>query len=373
MNGLTEQLLEKLNNEGIQFALFIKGKDNAPSNHTEQTDTYFSNGYISAGAEQHVISSLANLVSRMNIRIYSKINQLPNDRLNFRTINLPLNNREIIQKYLINCFKTLRQVPCKMIAKLWIKIIEPGKKTKFPYIKGDSMKPNWWPQNVEHREPDHLQKTDRMYLMCTIVTDVLPQITDDRDILEDIIENTMALGMFKNDKIKKEIILAVFKISRALRRNNVRNDKISSSMEVIDLQSITKKRTLKFQQKGIPSNVSSSSKKKACKQNELMISSPESKQDDSYSNNKIKNKPTPRIEQARSLEPFGHLCDIDDTLQYPSETLNGLVSTPSLLDMLVDNDSDLSEYMLDRKSDGTVSSTTLSSNENIFFHEQFNM
>lgn len=59
---------------------------------------------------------------------------------------------------------------CKAIAKSYIKLVEPRKQVHFPYngrkvISGVSQrvdpeltKPEWWPDGVEHREPDHLQK-----------------------------------------------------------------------------------------------------------------------------------------------------------------------------------------------------------------------
>ncbi|ANZ74186.1 BA75_00373T0 [Komagataella pastoris] len=65
-------------------------------------------------------------------------------------------------------FNLLQQIVCKEIAKLWIKVIEPKKQTKFPYKGGNSTKPSWWPDEVPHREPDHLNKSDRITLLITI-------------------------------------------------------------------------------------------------------------------------------------------------------------------------------------------------------------
>lgn len=55
-------------------------------------------------------------------------------------------------------FTWLQQDVCKLIVKAWIKVIEPKKQNKYPYNKGDSSKPDWWPEGVRHREPDHLHK-----------------------------------------------------------------------------------------------------------------------------------------------------------------------------------------------------------------------
>lgn len=55
-------------------------------------------------------------------------------------------------------FAALQQATCKLVVKNWIKVIEPKKQMKFPYNKGEDLKPQWWPEGVRHREPDHLSK-----------------------------------------------------------------------------------------------------------------------------------------------------------------------------------------------------------------------
>ena len=62
----------------------------------------------------------------------------------------------------------MQQVNCKSIAKVWIKMIEEKKQIHHPYNGGgekskwggDSAKskPRWWPEDVQHKEPDHLKK-----------------------------------------------------------------------------------------------------------------------------------------------------------------------------------------------------------------------
>ena len=63
-----------------------------------------------------------------------------------------------VEKYYESRFNTAQQSACKLIAKNWIKIIEPKKQVKFPYNGGDASKPAWWPATVKHKEPDHLNK-----------------------------------------------------------------------------------------------------------------------------------------------------------------------------------------------------------------------
>lgn len=66
---------------------------------------------------------------------------------------------EAIEAYYTSRFAALQQATCKLVVKAWIKVIEPKKQMKFPYNKGEDLKPQWWPAGVRHREPDHLSKT----------------------------------------------------------------------------------------------------------------------------------------------------------------------------------------------------------------------
>lgn len=59
-------------------------------------------------------------------------------------------------------FESLQQETCRLVVKNWIKVIEPKKQSKFPYNRGDDCRPGWWPGNIRHREPDHLQKPGKL-------------------------------------------------------------------------------------------------------------------------------------------------------------------------------------------------------------------
>ena len=52
----------------------------------------------------------------------------------------------------------LQQLACKMVAKAWIKKIQPKKQTTHPYCYGLKKAPPWWPPKVTHKEPDHIKK-----------------------------------------------------------------------------------------------------------------------------------------------------------------------------------------------------------------------
>lgn len=62
-------------------------------------------------------------------------------------------------------FAALPQKVCKTVLKVWIRVVEPEKQTKWPYIAGDAGAPSWWPKGVRHREPDHLIKAGECF--CT--------------------------------------------------------------------------------------------------------------------------------------------------------------------------------------------------------------
>ncbi|KAK1640536.1 hypothetical protein BDP81DRAFT_311889 [Colletotrichum phormii] len=74
-------------------------------------------------------------------------------------------------------FKNCQQTACKLIAKAWVKVVEPKKQTNHPYTGQDEKAPDWWPkpwgptkeEKVRHKEPDHLYKRERVHLLCHIL------------------------------------------------------------------------------------------------------------------------------------------------------------------------------------------------------------
>lgn len=72
------------------------------------------------------------------------------------------------EKWFSDAFRAVQQVSCRVIAKEWIKTIHPKKQSTHPYNgknprtgeRGDSnsTKPPYWPDDVIHKEPDHINK-----------------------------------------------------------------------------------------------------------------------------------------------------------------------------------------------------------------------
>lgn len=68
-------------------------------------------------------------------------------------------------------FKNCQQTACKLIAKAWVKAVEPKKQSTHPYTGSDEKAPDWWPKpwgptkddKVRHKEPDHLYKRGMYY------------------------------------------------------------------------------------------------------------------------------------------------------------------------------------------------------------------
>ncbi|KAM0112873.1 hypothetical protein ACP6JB_001372 [Aspergillus fumigatus] len=87
-------------------------------------------------------------------------------------VGLKIGDTPKVLEYYERSLKHFRQFNCREVAKAFIKFIEPGKQVKHPYNggkppagappgnKGDpeKIKPEWWPADVVHKEPDHLRR-----------------------------------------------------------------------------------------------------------------------------------------------------------------------------------------------------------------------
>ncbi|PWN23042.1 hypothetical protein BCV69DRAFT_106245 [Microstroma glucosiphilum] len=103
-------------------------------------------------------------------------------------------------------FGQMQQGMCKTVAKAWIKIIEPKKQTRCPYNKGEEGKPDWWPEGVRHKEPDHLMKPERHSLLLTILRS--PKIKVSRLQLA----TAEVVAMIRADKVN--LLMDVYRIAR---------------------------------------------------------------------------------------------------------------------------------------------------------------
>ncbi|OJD14414.1 hypothetical protein AJ78_05239 [Emergomyces pasteurianus Ep9510] len=93
-------------------------------------------------------------------------------------IGLLIGDEEAMLSYYSESFRAFQQINCRQIAKAYIKLIEPRKQAKHPYNGGkagpgetrdpEKTKPEWWPADVIHKEPDHLKKIPRIKLLIHI-------------------------------------------------------------------------------------------------------------------------------------------------------------------------------------------------------------
>ncbi|KAJ5099537.1 hypothetical protein N7532_006538 [Penicillium argentinense] len=99
------------------------------------------------------------------------------------TTALRIGDTQKIINYYEGALKHFQQLNCRMVAKAFIKFIEPRKQVRHPYNGGkppagsapgttgdpEKTKPEWWPPGVMHKEPDHLRKEYRIELLLHII------------------------------------------------------------------------------------------------------------------------------------------------------------------------------------------------------------
>lgn len=83
---------------------------------------------------------------------------------------ISIRDKDFLQRYYEKVFQNLQQTNCRVLAKAYVKLVEPRKQVNYPYngrkivagrtqqLEPDETKPPWWPSGVSHREPDHLPK-----------------------------------------------------------------------------------------------------------------------------------------------------------------------------------------------------------------------
>ncbi|KAJ5991403.1 hypothetical protein N7522_011610 [Penicillium canescens] len=93
-------------------------------------------------------------------------------------------DRDILALYYMKAFEDLQQTNCRILAKAYIKLVEPQKQVNYPYngrkivamaprqFDPEMTKPPWWPSGVSHREPDHLPKVERIQLLVHILREL---------------------------------------------------------------------------------------------------------------------------------------------------------------------------------------------------------
>jgi hypothetical protein len=91
---------------------------------------------------------------------------------------LSIKDTKFLRRYYEKVFQNVQQTNCRVLAKAFVKLVEPKKQVKYPYngrkvvageirqLNPEESKPPWWPPKVRHREPDHLLKAGNMTFCC---------------------------------------------------------------------------------------------------------------------------------------------------------------------------------------------------------------
>lgn len=144
-------------------------------------------------------------------------------------------------------FKACQQTACKLIAKAWVKAVEPKKQSTHPYTGSDEKAPEWWPKpwgptkddKVRHKEPDHLYKRERVHLLAHILRLVVePNEKQHPDIrklnlnvakLEDATWEALSTFFMENkaNALKRHHLNEIFKVATSEQKH--RNDEIGTS------------------------------------------------------------------------------------------------------------------------------------------------
>lgn len=153
------------------------------------------------------------------------------------TQQLRIGDEKEVTKFYHLRFKDLQQSACKIIGKIFVKVVEPKKQTHYPYTGGAAKAPPWWPPTtgenaIRHKEPDHLYKHERVLLLVQILRMIIepperqhPSVRRWNLDVKTLEAKTMeAMGNWFNDTAhpanasKKVFLKEIFKVAKAEER-----------------------------------------------------------------------------------------------------------------------------------------------------------
>ncbi|KJZ72822.1 hypothetical protein HIM_07766 [Hirsutella minnesotensis 3608] len=163
---------------------------------------------------------------------------------------IKVGDSEAVWSFYEQRFKNCQQTACKLIAKAWVKAVEPKKQSTHPYTGSDEKAPDWWPKpwgptkddKVRHKEPDHLYKRERVHLLAHILRLVVePNAKQHPDIqklglnvnkLEETTNEALSAFFMDNETNakKRPYLNEIFKMARQEER--LKNGEIDDSTEV---------------------------------------------------------------------------------------------------------------------------------------------
>ncbi|KAF4503882.1 hypothetical protein G6O67_008818 [Ophiocordyceps sinensis] len=163
---------------------------------------------------------------------------------------IKVGDSEAVWNFYEQRFKNCQQTACKLIAKAWVKAVEPKKQSTHPYTGSDEKAPDWWPKpwgptkddKVRHKEPDHLYKRERVHLLAHILRLVVePNAKQHPDIqklglnvnkLEETTNEALSAFFMDNETNakKRPYLNEIFKMARQEER--FKNGEIDDTTEV---------------------------------------------------------------------------------------------------------------------------------------------
>ncbi|KAG4432279.1 hypothetical protein IFR05_012227 [Cadophora sp. M221] len=128
-----------------------------------------------------------------------------------RPTTLRIGNDKELEKFYHARFQELQTLPCKIMAKAFVRVVEPRKHSRYPYSKGQINAPPWWPalsgtNSVRHKDPDHLFKQERIQLLIHILRMTVEPVTTQHPSFQD-----QDLSVQKLEDVSYEALSSWFK------------------------------------------------------------------------------------------------------------------------------------------------------------------
>ncbi|KAL4947397.1 hypothetical protein BDW69DRAFT_117591 [Aspergillus filifer] len=145
--------------------------------------------------------------------------QIPSPPANYVMTSIEVGDSRKVEEYYLSALVAFQQYNCRTMCKAFIKVIEDRKQVNYPYNGGptkepEKTKPRWWPWDVQHKEPDHLKKDERLKLMIHLISKPTnPGITANK-LHEIARDNKRSLKPEKDKDEKWEILDEIFKVRK---------------------------------------------------------------------------------------------------------------------------------------------------------------
>ncbi|KAK4683127.1 hypothetical protein QC764_122405 [Podospora pseudoanserina] len=210
------------------------------NHHQEPISLYHSAGMMLAVDPQSIgYAYMPNCQSLMPVSTPLQLPVQPSTQTqtqqSIKTDTLRIGDAEAVWQFYDGRFQLFEQRGCIILARILIKIIAPKKKHHYPYIKGDSAAPPWWPQDggvdendrIRHVDPSYIPKTPRIRLLVHLIRLITephhrqhPEIQEanfDIGRLESVVMETISTWFQEEPRngAKRPILEEIFHVAKA--------------------------------------------------------------------------------------------------------------------------------------------------------------